>query len=88
MTRSALIGMLFLLVVPAQAQVSTQGVVVSACGTPPVTYTLGRANAPTLDTTGKLCAETTCSAPPVTYVAGQTYPILVDTNGKTCTSGG
>lgn len=39
----------------AQAQGLDQALVVSACGTPPITYTPGQQQLPTVDVNGKLC---------------------------------
>jgi hypothetical protein len=63
-------------------------IVVTACGTPPVTYAAGQPNALTQNTTGRLCVETTCAALPITYVVGKSYLLFVDTNGRLCSSGG
>lgn len=53
---SAALGLALLLSHPAAAQVQS-AIVVSACGTPPVTYTAGQPNPVTMDTNGNFCGS-------------------------------
>lgn len=56
MKRLFIAGLLVILAyVQTNAQGFDQALVVSACGTPPFTYTAGQTQRPTVDTTGKLC---------------------------------
>src|SRR5690242_17089215 len=69
--------------------------VVSACGTPTLTYPVNAFRPLTVDTTGKLCdsssgggslsAKATAAAP--SYVEGSTNPLSMDLSGNTRITG-
>ena len=49
-------------------------IVVSSCGTPPTTYSAGRAYQPTMDTTGTLCAGGASSGSGTSSTFGHAFP--------------
>lgn len=57
-------GLLFWLLASASPAKADTAIVVSACGTPPTTYTAGQNRPTTMDTNGNLCGVTGTSATP------------------------
>lgn len=75
MKKLAVVG-LFLALFLGPALALDQALVVSACGTPPTTYTAGQQRLPTVDTSGKLCLSSG-GVPPSGAAGGDlsgTYP--------------